>query len=811
MTQVIKATGDGAGLFNAIAIGLGIEILSGRLELQKDAPGYQELLNQFAAHHPNFKPKTWETLKQWLAFYNSPRDLELILSPVLFQLYKKYQDNLEHSALEELTHLVWKNKKNITENKDFYTFDLTECLKIDNLDKKYKNELLTKLKPIIKEWNDNLSQNDYRLLLEQHAKDILEELKEQIKADKNAFQRAYSLNDLKKVTDSLSININNSEFNDGDKKNKLSLTNKDADWSVLSEETDVDQFISSDKARLDLTLEDALSGAIPIPAPDGSPRTKKSSAAEKKSEVKKTAAVARSHKSKDDEDVSIVTKEVDNPGSGDCAFYAFAIGIIHIIQEEKSYNKRAMFDHWVQLDDSLTGLYDDICNFDYDRRDRKLLSHLQKSLRNINYLFQADELKRACVDLKKNTEHDNPLMSVEQNSNYINFSGLYYKTLVDQNNPFAKNPVVVRALEKLRKKVDDEISVASVDGPVSVNDADMIERRMLVGLFVELIYGKGTTFDSIDSARQPQNDSPIFNALLDIKKNIWGTHVDLEYLARVFKVNLHAWLNGEPTQRKYKDDPELSTVIVHNHGRYHWTTEIPIAHLKSEITPGNGPVSLGVDSGSKRKSSFNRSTFDIVKTEVEPPVKKQGNDSKVASVVGSFFPAQVGITKKDRKKEKNSSPLLIEDFKQASAEDQVPMFDGESETQKTNDYTMEHLKRCVGAAAIAYLNHSNSIWFSLFHFHGEAGRLRAGAFNAKFSRVRKPESAARELIRFLSDANNGNTHPHSFRTMLLHELITTEHFHPTLQVVSAHYNQLLTRLAEQLNVESIPGNTLKLN
>lgn len=89
MTKVIEATGDGVCLFNAVAIGLSIEILSGRLDAQKDTPGYQQLLDKFAKNHPNFKSKSWGTLKQWLAFYNNSRDVELVLAPVLLEDLKE--------------------------------------------------------------------------------------------------------------------------------------------------------------------------------------------------------------------------------------------------------------------------------------------------------------------------------------------------------------------------------------------------------------------------------------------------------------------------------------------------------------------------------------------------------------------------------------------------------------------------------------------------------------------------------------------------------------------------------------------------
>lgn len=42
---------------------------------------------------------------------------------------------------------------------------------------------------------------------------------------------------------------------------------------------------------------------------------------------------------------------IDNPGGGDCGFYAFAIGLIHVIQHEYYANgKSNTFNRWKMKD-----------------------------------------------------------------------------------------------------------------------------------------------------------------------------------------------------------------------------------------------------------------------------------------------------------------------------------------------------------------------------------------------------------------------------------------------------------------------------
>jgi len=101
MTKLVKATPNGACLFNALAIGFATEVLSGRLDARRDEPGYQQLLDTFEQHHQNFNfmarrgASRWEAFKNWLGHYSNTQDIELILAPVLFKLYRKQEPNFE--------------------------------------------------------------------------------------------------------------------------------------------------------------------------------------------------------------------------------------------------------------------------------------------------------------------------------------------------------------------------------------------------------------------------------------------------------------------------------------------------------------------------------------------------------------------------------------------------------------------------------------------------------------------------------------------------------------------------------------------
>jgi hypothetical protein len=61
--------------------------------------------------------------------------------------------------------------------------------------------------------------------------------------------------------------------------------------------------------------------------------------------------------------------------------------------------------------------------------------------------------------------------------------------------------------------------------------------------------------------------------------------------------------------------------------------------------------------------------------------------------------------------------------------------------------------------------------FSLFHRHGEAGRQRATQFIAEVCKLSDINTMQSQVYAYLMNKKNGNTHQHSFRTMLLQEFL----------------------------------------
>lgn len=105
-----------------------------------------------------------------------------------------------------------------------------------------------------------------------------------------------------------------------------------------------------------------------------------------------------------DYEISIMDVEIDNPGGGDCAFYALAIGLIYLIQQEAIYKCHDVFDRWVAANPSIKQFYQQMLQVDLQQetylKKSNMLYQLQKSLREISFKVQLQELQEACANTR---------------------------------------------------------------------------------------------------------------------------------------------------------------------------------------------------------------------------------------------------------------------------------------------------------------------------------------------------------------------------------------------------------------------------
>ncbi|MFJ1266965.1 hypothetical protein ACD661_00180 [Legionella lytica] len=288
------------------------------------------------------------------------------------------------------------------------------------------------------------------------------------------------------------------------------------------------------------------------------------------------------------------------------------------------------------------------------------------------------------------------------------------------------------------------------------------ENYTLVPIFLRLFYGADVDLNTTTEATPIARDSIVSTAMQRIMQDrLWGTHLDLDYLSYPFNVNLHTLENY---QQKYvfRDLPGRPVLTLNNEGNGHWTTFIaappqPVAHLKTDtkvIKQPDAKIELVVDA------------------EVEPKIKPKA-ESKTESKPITFSPSKP-VSRKKLFKEINDTESLL---------------------------------RLVGDAVIRYCDYSDNISFSIFHRHGGTGRRRAQDFIANLHKDKNFNEVKTRLIDYLEDDKNGNTHPHSFRTMLLHELINAN-VNCTLVETSKNYEWQLGQLKKQMSMEERTAATI---
>lgn len=89
-----------------------------------------------------------------------------------------------------------------------------------------------------------------------------------------------------------------------------------------------------------------------------------------------------------------------------------------------------------------------------------------------------------------------------------------------------------------------------------------------------------------------------------------------------------------------------------------------------------------------------------------------------------------------------------------------------NEAIERNFKYLPQLKLKINEVVDSYKGHSSKN-LTMFHHHGKKGRGRAEDFKRELDKVTTIEQLKSKVHDYLSGSKNGNTHPHSFRTMLL--------------------------------------------
>ncbi|KTC83602.1 hypothetical protein [Legionella cincinnatiensis] len=256
---------------------------------------------------------------------------------------------------------------------------------------------------------------------------------------------------------------------------------------------------------------------------------------------------------------------INNPGGGDCGFYAFAIGLIHVIQQEYySHGHSKTFNRWkkeglgMNLQDILAIDLDWLACLPYNYKKDQLIA-LQMSLRNITVnVNKEDLLNRIYIELTSNEAQT----KIEGSIVYGKFMELVQFYLrrhsgleqISQYNELALSPEVLQLAQNTARSLRPILRGQPFDKAQKIENAYVKEALLIDVLSI--------------NGRNPH--SVILNGIEQIKqRGRWATHSDLNEIADRLKVNLHVegQVNGTPT-------PGYPTITLNNEGNTHWTTTV---------------------------------------------------------------------------------------------------------------------------------------------------------------------------------------------------------------------------------------------
>lgn len=272
--------------------------------------------------------------------------------------------------------------------------------------------------------------------------------------------------------------------------------------------------------------------------------------------------------------------EINNPGGGDCGFYAFAIGLIRIIQNECTTEKTSpTFDKWVE--NGLVGVtLEQLLKVDLHSLrkapgtyETNLLSHLQLALRNIvaesskNDLNARIKYEKTIKDFFAEKRTD-----IEGSSIYSKFSELVTAYMVRSTlhadfskfNELALSPEVRILAQETARSLKPLLETEKTFARQQVIENSHIKKEFIR----DINSGHSCILRGVDSIKE---------------QGRWATHTDLNVIAAALNVNLVV------TDRNNGKLKYTSTVTL-RHNNSHWTTTVDLSpqaapHLREKATP----------------------------------------------------------------------------------------------------------------------------------------------------------------------------------------------------------------------------------
>lgn len=356
--------------------------------------------------------------------------------------------------------------------------------------------------------------------------------------------------------------------------------------------------------------------------------------------------------------------KIDNPGGGDCGFYAFSIALIDIIKKEYGASGTShTFNQWFEK--GLAGVsVDNILEVDLYQLYRspshyktELLDTLQMSLRCITAKSLQQDL---LVKIQTEIESSDTLTKIEGSIVYGKFMELVqasFKGLLTHRtanelgkfNELALSPEVRKLAHTTAKSLQEKLVGKSFAMSQKEENSHVKEIVLQEVIFEGTVNPASVILKGIDRIKE---------------RGRWATHSDLQEVASQLNVNL--FIVGKINGASLPGNP---TVTLNNQRNVHWTTTVD--QLKPKLK--GKKKTLAEDEENPRASKRAR----YQKTEFKKESEVLTADSKSKKLIPR------------RGKEKNTEDKLpVKDLVYASLKQGLfAHIENKKETSKSDDLT----------------------------------------------------------------------------------------------------------------------------
>lgn len=328
-------------------------------------------------------------------------------------------------------------------------------------------------------------------------------------------------------------------------------------------------------------------------------------------------------------------KQIDNPGGGDCAFYAFAIDLIDYLATHK--NNAAVIEKMGLNLNGIKYLEDNVQKYKKEKRfNKEFLADIKQLMRELliekyiedchKTLLRAFEnpITRDMTEAQKKEKRTSQETYIKNNRLYTFFAQMVQQktTIVGIHRAFdilgIGNEVsnhVVQEYNPLYGNRQTEMMVTCVANHIKeirktsyylnldIAQQQALEDSLIIQAFLKNITGSDN-FNNIP-LRISHNSSIINHIKYKLaQSNWWGTEEDLLMLAEHFNFEVIFWRNNEPAY--FNEEFPKNAIHLMNKNRGHWVSLLP-------INPESGVILNEITSLESHANADSKEKFSTLK------------------------------------------------------------------------------------------------------------------------------------------------------------------------------------------------------